>query len=242
MSPYKETRWGEKDFGKIYLDTAKAFVPDRERLIEMARSYYKEFVTTKKEARAILELGPGDGAFTRGLLDADPNLKATLIDASPEMINAARETLSGTGAEFIISSFEELIENDPLAGREFDFVVSSLAIHHMSTESKPAFYKYIFDHLRPGGAFFNIDAVKSPCEEIEDWYLKLWGGWIDAQDEKPHPDGPFAKKHREIKNKPGNHTDPLFEQIAILKETGFIGADCFYKYGRFAAFGGRKKD
>ncbi len=241
MSPYKETRWGEKDFGRIYLDTAETFVPDRERLIEMACSFYEDFVKTDNGEKSLLELGPGDGAFTNGLLSAEPKLRATLVDASPQMINAAKERLTNIGTEFIISSFEDLLEDDPLAGREFDFVVSSLAIHHMKSESKAAFYRYIFDHISPGGAFFNIDTVASPTEDIEDWYIKLWGRWIDGQEIKPDPDGPFAKKHREIKNKPGNHTDPLFDQIAILKEIGFVGADCFYKYGRFAAFGGRRE-
>ncbi|MFI5260371.1 MAG: class I SAM-dependent methyltransferase [Candidatus Paceibacteria bacterium] len=80
-----------------------------------------------RQARSILEVGPGPGTWTKILLGANAEADYTLVDISKEMLGQAREGLSDrTNVLFV--------ESDLLAfesSKEFDFFFSSRAIEYM---------------------------------------------------------------------------------------------------------------
>ena len=238
MPKFQKSRWANSEFSQNYRDDADIFLPFRSRFIEVSKSLYEHFISRNSKAK-VLDLGCGDGLFIQELSRTFRPAKVTLVDGSEEMIEAAQKRLSGqTDKYYIQASFQQLLADDPVGGN-FDFIYSSLAIHHLSFDEKKRLYAYIYDHLSQGGWFVHYDVVLSPSNELEKWYLSCWREWINK-----HP----AKERREqllgipnqYKGNPDNLPDSLESQLNVLKEIGFCNIDCFYKYGIFSLFGGSK--
>lgn len=39
---------------------------------------------------------------------------------------------------------------------------------------KKSLFRFVYDHTREEGFFLDIDAVKTPSNKLEEWYLELW--------------------------------------------------------------------
>ena len=57
----------------------------------------------------------------------------------------------------------------------FDVVVSSFAIHHLVPERQRALYGEVFDRLRPGGLFANVEHVASRSDRLHIAFLAAIG-------------------------------------------------------------------
>jgi tRNA (cmo5U34)-methyltransferase len=88
----------------------------------------------------------------------------------------------------------------------------------------------------------NIDVILAPAASLEDWYMELWHEWMDerkgALGLEKDLFNDITKRYKELEE---NKPDTLEDQLTALKETGFREVDCYYKYGIFAVFGGRKQ-
>jgi tRNA (cmo5U34)-methyltransferase len=239
MSQFEKTRWADDQFVQEYRDDAGIYLPYRKQCFEIVKSSVHFFFTGNQRLR-VLDLGCGDGLFVQELLQSCKVEKVVLLDGSGEMLASAQKRLAGVnGLEFVRASFQELHEGDPLVGQEFDFIFSSLAIHHLILEQKGQIYSYAFNHLAPTGLFLNYDIVMAPTQELEAWSMFLWRLWIEG-----HPDQEGAARLRDIPEKykanSDNIPDSLDAQLDLLREIGFGWVDCFYKYGAFTLFGGRR--
>jgi tRNA (cmo5U34)-methyltransferase len=229
---YKESRWADPEFSGRFASNADNIVLERQRLIGVLKSFYGHFFAGREHVDA-LDLGCGDGTLAHELMKEFPNFSVMLIDGSEDMLKKAKEGLHGKRVEFLNASFQEII-----GGKhdlpEFDFIFSSLAIHHLTYEEKEDLYAYIRDSLKAGGRFVNIDAVLSPSEELEEWYLDVWREW--AETAGPGDLDPVSMYKENQDNKP----DTLKSQLDMLGRLGFKDVDCYYKNGIFAIFGGGK--
>jgi tRNA (cmo5U34)-methyltransferase len=252
MSEFEKSEWSEEKHAKNFLENADAYVIERKRLFEVLKSFYRQFIGNKTHKHIkVLDLGCGSGALTQELLKIDQEIEATLVDGSSVMLNNARKQLkSYHNLIFIHKTFQELLENGldgDFLSADFDFIVSSLAIHHLHTEEKKSLFHYIYHHLDPGGYFLNIETVKAPTDELKSWYLVLWREWIKENetkmrmgDDKLINKQSFQYLPQQYQNNPDNHPDTLEKQINLLKSAGFKNVDCYYKYGIFSIYGGGK--
>jgi tRNA (cmo5U34)-methyltransferase len=240
MTEFEKSNWAKPEFSQGYRDNADIFIIERRRMLLILQSFYAHFAKDGTQRR-VLDLGSGDGIVTSVIADVDGSISATLVDGSDDMLMKARVRLNGLKqASYIRASFQEMIREDAVHG-EFDFIASSLAIHHLTLNEKAALFKRVYDRLRPGGYFVNIDVVLAPSEVLERWYLSLWKDWIDERKRTFGIEGDrFESVIEGYKDNRDNKPDPLHNQLDALQRVGFHDVDCYYKYGIFTMFGGRR--
>ena len=238
MSDFDASQWAESEFSQEYRDFANDYLPERFKLIEIFKSFFRHFMH-EVDAPRVLDLGCGDGLVVHELMKSDDRIRATLVDGFSEMLESAKKRLAGFDTvQFVQASFQDLLEDDRLQSN-FDFILSSFAIHHLETQEKRALYGYIYQHLSADGFFLNIDVVRGPTQDLEDWYLSLWTEWIDANvDSARKPD--LLPIPQQYKDNPDNLPDTLWSQLEALQAIGFKNVDCFYKCGIFTMFGGKR--
>ncbi len=240
MNEFEESKWINKQAALEFIESADMYILERQKLFAVMKSLYKHFLEDNNKTIKILELGCGDGRVTHELLQIDANLEGTLIDGSAEMVESAKNRLkSYPGLKFIQNTFQELV-NSNLLSETFDFVVSSLAIHHLQEDEKKTLFEYVYNHLSPSGFFLNMDVIRAPTESLENWYLKLWKEWIIENEAKMEHSESFQNIPDQYKNNPDNNPDTLENQLKLLKSAGFSNVDCYYKYGIFSVYGGQK--
>ena len=114
-----------------------------------------------KRKKNILDLGCGDGIVSYELLKIEGPVSATLLDGSSSMLDAAKVRLKDfENVHYVQAGFQELLRKEVL-NKTYDFITSSLAIHHLTMKEKKALFRKIYQHLCPGGYFVNIDCC--PC-------------------------------------------------------------------------------
>lgn len=241
MSQFETSLWADAQFRKDYRDDAEIYLPYRSNFFKVAKSYF-EFFVSRKQQPSVLDLGCGDGRFIQELLRSHKLGKLVLLDGSRQMLESAEKRLPvHAGLNFVEATFQELLNKDPMPGQKFDFIFSSLAIHHLTMEEKSNVYEYVYNHLSSDGHFLNYDVVIAPTTDLEQWCMSLWRLWIED-----HPEKDGAAKLLDIPEKykanTDNIPDSLSDQLEALRFVGFEGVDCFFKYGAFALFGGKVKD
>jgi tRNA (cmo5U34)-methyltransferase len=237
-----QNNWFDGDHPQIdfYLSSQDDIIVERKRCITILLSIFSYHFTDKKQL-GILDLGCGDGIISDIINKGFPGHSFTLIDGSPKMLEKARTRLTGDSFTFREITFERLLE-EPIEPNRFDFIFSSMAIHHCMPHQKEQLYSRIFHELAFGGLFLNIDVVHPRSERSEIWQFNLWREWLREQAEEKNgagadfPSGlPETYKYK-AENKPGR----LSDQLTILERTGFRDVDCFFKHGIFALFGGTR--
>ena len=177
MAKFEKSRWADSQFSQDYRDDANIYLPLRSQFIETTKLFYKHFLS-QNAGNKIIDLGCGDGLFIQELLKTYSPEEVVLVDGSQEMLDAAKDHLKDhSNIQYVQASFQELSAKDPLA-KDFDFIYSSLAIHHLSLEEKIDLYAYIYDHLSLEGYFVHYDVILPPTKTLEKWYLSLWKQWI----------------------------------------------------------------
>jgi tRNA (cmo5U34)-methyltransferase len=240
MTEFNKSQWAKPKFTQEYRDSADVYIVERRRLLEILRSFYRHFIGNKSNNN-VLDLGCGDGIVIQELLKIDNSIAATLIDGSEDMLNKAKDRLKDSeNIRFIKASFQEIL-NKQISLQRYDFIVSSLAIHHLTMKEKKALFRTIYSHLNDGGYFLNIDVILAPSDALEQWYLSLWREWIAERKSilgiKSNSYDDIIQRYKDNRD---NKPDTLDEQLKALKSIGFKDVDCYYKYGIFTMYGGRK--
>ncbi len=111
-----------------------------------------------KPGDRVLDVGCGTGSLTLTAWSyAGSSGKVYGIDASPEMIEAAKKKTSRSGPEVV---FEVgLIEKLAFPDATFDVVISRLAIHHLPDDLKRTGFTEILRVLKPGGHLLIADFI-----------------------------------------------------------------------------------
>ncbi|NOZ59338.1 MAG: class I SAM-dependent methyltransferase [Euryarchaeota archaeon] len=226
-------RWSRAEFVERYLRAAEVIVVERERMVGMLRSL---FVHLTGGRGRILDLGCGDG-FLAGELLKVGDVSAVLVDGSGEMLSRARERLSGfRDVRYIRAEFHEL---GRLRLPDFDFIVSSLALHHLEKGEKRELLARLRSLLRRGGVFVNIDLVRAPSAELQEWYTAQWRGWIEERRRELGVVEDYDDLvGRCLEAEHFSRINTLEEELMLLKAAGFEVVDCFYRWGMFAMYGG----
>jgi tRNA (cmo5U34)-methyltransferase len=179
-----------------------------------------------KTAQRILDLGTGDGrlmALLKIVGEASPSenrpsATGIALDFSPVMLEKAKARFQDDRSIEIIS--HNLDDRLPDLG-QFNAIVSSFAIHHVTHDRKRSLYEEIFNLLTPGGVFANLEHVASPNQNIHVQFLTKIG---------------YTPKNED----PSNKLLDVETQLGYLREIGFDDVDCYWKWLELALLIGIK--
>lgn len=193
-----------------------------------------------------LDLGSGSGLLAIAILARHPHARATLVDNSEPMMEAARDLLGEDAALplFLLADLASPTWTDSIApDGPYDAVVSGFTIHHLPDERKRQLYSEIHQLLAPGGLFINVEHVASPS----DWARRIWNdAMVDslaAYNEQQRSGRTRETIREEYESRPdeaANRLTPAETQLGWLREIGFVDVDCYFKYFELAVIAGRK--
>jgi tRNA (cmo5U34)-methyltransferase len=203
--------WSSSEHALEYLRRADS-IPHRTE----GEAVLLEFIPP--DVARILDLGSGDGRLL-SLAKADrPRTEFVALDFSPAMLEALHRRFDGDGKVAIVG--HDFLNALPPLGH-FDSVISSFAIHHVPHERKRSVYQEVFDLLRPGGVFCNLEHVASPTGRLHQQFLQRLGVPPEQED-------------------PSNKLLDLETQLSWLREIGFVDVDCHWKWRELALLAGVK--
>jgi ubiquinone/menaquinone biosynthesis C-methylase UbiE len=193
-----------------------------------------------------LDLGSGSGLLSIAILTRHPEAKATLVDFSEPMMEAARDLLGEDSnlPSFILADLNSSNWVEQVGGEmPYDAIVSGFTLHHLSNERKAAIYAELIRLLRPGGMFINVEHVSSASP----WVERVWDdAMIDSlttyneQQRTGQTRGMVAKSYENRPDKNANVLVPVESQLQWLRDAGFSDVDCYFKFFELAVIGGRR--
>jgi tRNA (cmo5U34)-methyltransferase len=118
----------------------------------------------------VLDLGAGTGLFSQHVLPRYSNATFVLWDLAEKMLRAAKQRFASQKDqfEFLVEDYRHL-----QAVEDFDLIISSLSIHHLSDEEKRKLCQQVYAALKAGGSFVNVDQIKGETAYLQDLYWEL---------------------------------------------------------------------
>lgn len=113
-------------------------------------------------APTVLDLACGPGAIADRVLAAFPGAEVVALDYDPVLLHVARGVLGeyGSRAEVIEADLVAPGWEQRLAGRQFDAVLTSTALHWLSPEQLLRVYGTLGEILPPGAILLNADHLR----------------------------------------------------------------------------------
>ncbi|PXV60046.1 tRNA (cmo5U34)-methyltransferase [Dysgonomonas alginatilytica] len=172
----------------------------------------------------ILDLGAGTGLFSQFVLQKFPDAKITLVDISEKMLDIARKRFSSNENISIIQADFTTFKGE----KQYDAVISSLAIHHLEDNAKVELYNTIFKLLKPNCIFINAEQVAGESDYFSRLYDKEWREKVETSDlTRDEIDASYERIKLDKRT-------PVSTQLQWLRNAGFKEVDCLYKYYDFA--------
>ncbi|OEH93593.1 class I SAM-dependent methyltransferase [Bacillus solimangrovi] len=212
---------------------AKNYDEERTKLIPCFKKFYStavELVQIHEEPLTILDLGAGTGLLTSMLLERYPTAHYTLIDLSEKMLNVAKKRFEGNNNITYKVADYTTVEGQ----NQYDVVVSSLSIHHLSDDQKEKLYHNVFNSLKSGGIFVNADQVLGETDNLNQQYKQNWQQRIENTNLTTEQ---LQAAYERTKL---DQMSTLSQQLNWLKAAGFVDVDCVFKEYSFAVLFGKK--
>jgi tRNA (cmo5U34)-methyltransferase len=199
---------------------ALAYLRKRDSIPHRPEGYAAMLEVVPERVERVLDLGTGDGNTLALVLAERPGAAGVGLDFQDEMLDRARARFAGIGTVEIRR--HDLDAPLPADLGEFDLVVSSFAIHHLVPDRQRRLYGEVFDCLRPGGAFANVEHVASRTARRHEEFLSAIGYCPEDDD-------------------PSNKLVPVSDHLAWLDGFGYADAECLWKWRELAVVAGRKR-
>ena len=179
----------------------------------------------------VLDLGAGTGLLSAMIAEGFPKARLTLFDLTPEMLLIARQRLKPLGkrVRFVTADFASAAPS-----KSYDAVVSALAIHHLPDSGKRHLFGDIFKYLTPGGVFINADQVAGETAAIDQRSREMWmKGARELKVSEKDLDAALGRMKQDLPATVG-------QQLAWIREAGFVEVSCSYRNQIFAVLSGAK--
>ena len=228
------TIWKDETLADHYLSGVRGAIPLANTQIDMMLRLVDKFVP---QVERFLDLGCGDGILGRQILDHSADSEGLFLDFSQAMIAAAGIQLEAYGAraERLVFDYGDpaWVEQPAVVKRApYDLILSGFSIHHQPDGRKREIYQEIFDLLRPGGLFLNLEHVSSPTPEIESLFDEQFIDHLTAYHARIDSGKDRQQVADELYNRPDKAANILLDvetQCDWLREIGYQQVDCYFK-------------
>jgi tRNA (cmo5U34)-methyltransferase len=180
----------------------------------------------------VLDLGAGTGLFASQVFGKCPRGRFSLWDVAGKMLDVARERFHDYPEQFrfVADDYRNLGNSET-----FDMVISSLSIHHLEDDDKQALFRRVYEVLKNGGIFINIDLIRGPTPSLEEFY---WNNWLEKIRTAGAPEDEIQAG---IERRQAFDRDATLEdQLSWMREAGFTDVDCVYRNFKMGLFLGVK--
>jgi tRNA (cmo5U34)-methyltransferase len=204
----------------------------RRRLVPPFDGFYGAAVAALElsatQPRSVLDLGAGTGLLTQHVLAARPDVRPTLFDGAPAMLDRARERL-GDAATYVVGDLHDAPPPGP-----WEAVVSALAIHHLEDDAKRALFARVHGGLVPGGVFVNAEQVLAPTARLQAHYR----AWHEREAKaRGATDAEWDASVRRMRH---DRWATVADQLDWLRAAGFPDAACLFADHCFAVLVARR--
>ncbi|MGQ7946032.1 class I SAM-dependent methyltransferase [Flavobacterium sp. WC2509] len=213
------------------LETGQVATMDAQISLELLTSAAKAI---KPKATTVLDIGCGAGNYTLKMLSKTPNLNATLIDLSQNMLDKAHErvTEATTGK---VETIQGDIRDIQLPQHHFDIILAGAVLHHLREDADWEFvFQKLFDSLTVGGCLLISDLLIQDHEGVNQLIWNRYGEYL-AQ----HGGEEYQKKVFDYIEKEDTPRSMTY-QLDLMKKVGFSSVEILHKNACFGAFGGIK--
>ncbi len=241
----QDTVWQTAELTQKFLSGVRGAIPLADlqidtmlRLIDRSQTAVTHF----------LDLGYGDGILGQAILARFPESTGLFVDFSRPMLDAAREKLARYNGRAAFRQIDYGQAGWPVeTAASFDVVVSGYSIHHQTDARKKEIYAEIYELLRPGGIFINVEhvACRSALGEqvAEDVFVDAMAAYHrKVGDGRTRDQLAHDLYHRYRPDGAANILAPVEDQCNWLREIGFVEVDCYLRYLETAVFGGVKEN
>ena len=238
----KDIVWQGPELAKTFVEGIRGGIPFANEQIDIM---LRLIAANSAPVKQFADLGCGNGVLAKAILSRYPEASGILIDFSEPMMAQARTNLASYAnlrfvmADLAASDWTAVMAHQPL----LDVAVSAFAIHHLTHERKRELYGEVFNLLKPGGMFINIEHVASSTPWVESRFDDLMIDSLTAfhtrqGDEQSREQ--VADDYRHRPDKTANILAPVETQCTWLRDIGFGDVDCYLKSFELAVFGGRR--
>lgn len=228
--------WKDPERVKRFLSVTRAAIPMAVQQLQVMAFVIRQAVP---DVSVFLDVGSGSGILSQVMREQYPAAKAVLVDYSEPLLDVARGQFSPEQAVIFQQDLNQMEWTKSVVPYSpFDAVVSGYAIHHLSDERKQALYAEIYDVLRPGGIFVNVEHVASPTPWVEDLFIQSFAD--NLYQAVQHEGFTHEQIVERLHEDDGDIVAPVEQQCEWLRRIGYANVDCYMKIYAFAVFGGTK--
>nr|WP_232335437.1 MULTISPECIES: class I SAM-dependent methyltransferase [unclassified Thermoactinomyces] len=163
----------------------------------------------------LLDLGIGSGQIEEKLLARRADITVIGVDASKAMLDLARTWLDPARCQLIQ---HDIGDTDTLAVPMVQAVIIVQTLHHPPHDKQKAVYRFVHQHLEPGGQFLIMDRIQLPDEALHPVCADMWD-WLERKTD--HPDGTTGEEFLNKFQHKHDHPAGLEEHLHWLRESGF---------------------
>ncbi|PSP55521.1 class I SAM-dependent methyltransferase [Halobacteriales archaeon QS_1_67_19] len=223
--------------GEVFAD-ASVYDPGIEAIVPRYDELHDAILNAPPQDRdepiRVLELGAGTGELTSKLLTRFPESTVRVVDHSEQMLEEAERKLSTFDNRATIER-GTFPDEYPDETDEYDLVVSSLAIHHLSEDGKQELFDEIRAALVPGGWFIDGDVVRFEARHLESVSGDMIENWVRS---KGWQEEDFMDEWEASDDYDAPST--LTDQLIWLREADFEAVTSVWQYYNFAVYGGQR--
>ncbi|OGF47829.1 MAG: hypothetical protein A2231_09625 [Candidatus Firestonebacteria bacterium RIFOXYA2_FULL_40_8] len=235
--------WRDKEFVRKYIEDFRGAIPYAVDQIEVMLDAIK---ASGKDVKNFADIGCGNGILAGAILLQYPDAYGTLVDFYEPVLSEAKQqlldhisNLNFVTADLMDSYWTRSVKNNA----PFDAIVSGFTIHHFPDKRKKELYKEIYNMLKPGGIFINIEQVAPESKLVSQMADNAIIESLREYHKKRGTEKSLTairKEYIEEFSSEGNILSSCKVQMKWLKDIGFSEVSVFFRAYVGIVFGGVK--